>query len=143
MEKMAKTVREVMTPAPLTLSAKETVAEAARLMREHDIGTVLLMNDDKTLCGIVTDRDIVVRAIADGRNPDSTPLESICSREITELSPDAPVGEAVAIMRERAIRRIPVTEDGKAVGIVSIGDLAISQDPESALGAISAAPPNH
>jgi CBS domain-containing protein len=140
---MSKTVKDVMTPTPLTLSADSSVSEAARAMRDKDIGVVLVVEDNQRLCGIITDRDIVVRAIAAGINPDQTPLSRICSHELTEISADAPVSEAVSLMRRKAIRRIPVMEGDKPVGIVSIGDLAIAQDPNSALGSISAAPPNN
>jgi CBS domain-containing protein len=140
---MSKTVKDVMTPAPLTLPADSSVSEAARIMRDKDIGVVLVVEDNQRLCGIITDRDIVVRAIAAGVNPDQTPLSRICSQELTEISPSAPVSDAVSLMRKKAIRRIPVMDGGKPVGIVTIGDLAIAQDPNSALGSISAAPPNH
>jgi CBS domain-containing protein len=140
---MSKTVKDVMTPAPLTLSADSSVSEAARAMRDKDIGVVLVMEDSQRLCGVVTDRDIVVRVIAAGINPDQTPLTKICSQELTEIAPDALISDAVSLMRKKAIRRIPVIEGGKPVGIVSIGDLAMAQDPNSALGSISAAPPNH
>jgi CBS domain-containing protein len=140
---MSKTVKDVMTPAPLTLSADSTVSEAARAMRDKDIGVVLVVEDNQRLCGIITDRDIVVRAVAAGVNPDQTPLSRICSHELTEISPDAPISDAVSLMRRKAIRRIPVMDGDKPVGIVSIGDLAIAQDPNSALGSISAAPPNN
>jgi CBS domain-containing protein len=94
------------------------------------------------LCGIVTDRDLVVRCLA--RNPKragSQRLADICSQEIHALSPDAEVDEAIRLMRDRAIRRIPVVENESPVGIVSLGDLAIARDRRSCLGDISAAPP--
>jgi CBS domain-containing protein len=140
---MSKTVKDVMTPTPLTLSADSSVSEAARAMRDKDIGVVLVVEDNQRLCGVITDRDIVVRAVAAGVNPDQTPLSKICSHELAEISPNALISDAVSLMRKKAIRRIPVMEGGKPVGIVSIGDLAIAQDPNSALGSISAAPPNH
>lgn len=140
---MAQTVRDVMTPSPLTVSSDSPIIEAARAMRDKDVGAVLVMQNDGKLCGIVTDRDIVVRALADGLDPENTPVSRICSQSIEQVSPDATVQEAVRIMREKAIRRIPVTQNGKPIGIVSLGDLAITQDPNSALGQISAAPPNN
>ena len=139
---MAKTVKDVMTPTPLTVRASSTISEAARAMRDKDVGAVLVVEDSERLLGIVTDRDIVVRAIASGHNPDETPVSRICSEEITEITPNALISDAVSLMRKKAIRRIPVMEGGKPVGIVSIGDLAMAQDPNSALGSISAAPPN-
>jgi CBS domain-containing protein len=111
-------------------------------MRANDIGDVIVVDDNGKLTGIVTDRDIVVRVVAEGRDPRATRLGDIASRELTVLAPDDPVERAVELMRERAIRRLPVVEQGKPVGIVSIGDLALDRDPDSALADISAAPPN-
>jgi CBS domain-containing protein len=130
-----------MNSNPISMPMTSTVAEAARKMRDADIGDVIVLEDSQ-LCGIVTDRDIVVRAIAEGRNPAKVKLGDICSRDMTTLSPTDTVEDAVRLMRDKAIRRLPVVEEGKPVGIVSIGDLAVSQDPHSALGDISAAPPN-
>jgi CBS domain-containing protein len=110
-------------------------------MRDANIGDVIVLQDDQ-ICGILTDRDIVVRAVAEGREPATTKVADICSQELTTVSPTDEVEEAVRLMREKAIRRLPVVEGGKPVGIVSIGDLAVERDPHSALGRISAAPPN-
>ena len=90
----------------------------------------------------MTDRDIVVRGIADGCDAQSTALIDICSRELTTVSPDDQVGTAVRLMRENAIRRLPVVARGRPVGIVTLGDLALEQDRGSALADVSAAPPN-
>jgi CBS domain-containing protein len=125
----------------ISMPMTSTVAEAARKMRDADIGDVIVL-DDGQLRGIVTDRDIVIRAIADGRDPATVKLGDICSRDLTTLSPTDTVDDAVRLMRDKAIRRLPVVEQGKPVGIVSLGDLAVSQDPHSALGNISAAAPN-
>jgi CBS domain-containing protein len=97
--------------------------------------------EGETVCGIATDR-IVVRGIADGRDPRSTSLGDICSRDLATLSPDDQFGTAVRLMRERAIRRLPVVEAGRPVGILTIGDLAVQEDRGSALADVSAAPPN-
>jgi CBS domain-containing protein len=138
---MAQSIREVMTKDPATLPRTASLVEAARLMRQNDMGDVIVMDGDQ-IWGIVTDRDIVVRALAEGRDPSSTTLDEICSRHLTMLSPDHTVDDAVRLMREHAIRRLPVVEGGMPVGIVSIGDLALDRDPNSALADISAAPPN-
>jgi CBS domain-containing protein len=138
---VAQSVREVMTPNPTAFPATATVGEAARAMRDMDIGDVMVM-DDRQICGIVTDRDIVVRAVAEGREPSEVKLSEICSRELTTLAPTDDTADAARLMRERAVRRLPVVENGQPVGIVSIGDLAVERDPESALADISAAPPN-
>ena len=138
---MAHKVREVMTENPVMLEMKDTLAEAARKMRDEDIGDVLVMKDGK-LCGIVTDRDITVRATADGKDPNQVTLGDICSQELVTISADRPVSEAVSLMRNKTLRRLPVVEGDKPVGIVSIGDLALELDERSVLASISAAEPN-
>ena len=138
---MAVKIRDVMTPNPIALPVTALAIEAARAMRDSDIGNVVVL-DGHQICGIVTDRDIVVRAVAEGLDPTSTPLMDICSRVLTTISPEDSVDKAVRLMREKAIRRLPVVEDTRPVGIVSIGDLALERDPKSALGNISSAPPN-
>jgi CBS domain-containing protein len=138
---MAQSIRDVMTANPITLQATSSVVDAARTMRDSNIGNVIVV-DNGRICGIVTDRDITVRGVAEGRDVSSLKLRDICSQEITTLSPTDSVDDAVRLMREKAIRRLPVVEGGKPVGIVSLGDLAVEKDPHSALGNISAAPPN-
>jgi CBS domain-containing protein len=136
-----KTVREVMTSDPITLPEAASLVDAAQRMRAAAIGDVVVL-DGNQVRGIVTDRDIVVRGIADGRDPRSTTLGEICSRDLTTVSPDDQIGTAVRLLRARAIRRLPVVKAGRAVGILSIGDVAIEQERDSALAAVSAAPPN-
>jgi len=138
---MPEIIRDVMTASPRTLDARATVQEAAQTMLEHDIGDVIVC-DGENVCGIVTDRDIIVRAVAPGKDPAATKLGDICSKELATLSPDDSVDDAVRLMRDKAIRRIPVVEGGKPVGVVTIGDLAIDLDRQSALADISNAPPN-
>jgi CBS domain-containing protein len=138
---MARQLRDIMTQKPVTLQTSDTVTAAARSMRDGNIGDVVVLEDGR-IQGILTDRDIVVRALAEGRDPERTTVGQICSRELTTLSPDTPIEAAVKVMRDRAIRRLPVVEGERPVGIVSLGDLAVERDPESALGGISAAPPN-
>lgn len=139
---MTERIRDVMTTNPQTLPESTIVREAAETMRANDIGDVIVNDDNGQLTGILTDRDIVVRVVAEGRDPRATRIGDIASRELTAVSPDDPLDRAVQLMRERAIRRLPVVEQGKPVGIVSIGDLALYRDPGSALADISAAPPN-
>jgi CBS domain-containing protein len=138
---MAQVVRDVMTSNPASCSTDASAAEAATKMRDNDTGAILVV-DGQGLRGIVTDRDIVVRSVAEGRSPADTKVGEICSSDVQALEPDQSVDEAVKLMRENAIRRIPVVEDGTPVGIVSIGDLAIERDAQSALADISAAPGN-
>ena len=139
---MAKTLKDVMSKNPVTLPSTATVLEAARRMRDDDIGDVIVMDGDR-VGGIVTDRDLVVRGMAEGRDPASCTLRDVCSSDVVTLSPDDDVKRAIEIMRQKAIRRIPVVEGGRAVGVVSIGDLAIESTGEKALADISAAKPNN
>jgi len=135
------TVEEMMTPHPIALPQTASVFDAAQKMRDASIGNVVVLDGQK-VCGIVTDRDIVVRAIATGREPRSTKLTDICSRELTTLSPEDSVETAVRLMRQHAVRRLPVVKGDRPVGILTLGDLAIEKDGESALADVSAAPPN-
>jgi CBS domain-containing protein len=137
----AQSIREVMTADPVSIAATETVANATRKMRDANIGGVIVLENGQ-VCGIVTDRDIVVRGIAQGRDPARTSVAEICSRELTTVPPSANVVVAMRLMKEKALRRLPVVEDGRLVGIVSLGDLTVKHDRNSVLGEISAAPPN-
>lgn len=136
-----QTVREIMTTNPVTADKHVSLAEAARMMRDADIGDVLVTRSG-LLAGLVTDRDLVVRGIAEGKDPETTGLAEVCSTSPVTLSPDDPVDDAVRMMRHHAIRRLPVVEDDRPVGVVSLGDLATERDPKSALAEISSADPN-
>ncbi len=137
-----QSVRDIMTPEPRALDCTASVLDAAELMRENDIGDVVVL-DHERICGIVTDRDLVIRVLAERGDPSTVTVGDICSRDLTTIAPTASVGDAVRLIREKAIRRLPVVEEGgTVVGIVSIGDLAVARDRLSALGDISAAPPN-
>jgi CBS domain-containing protein len=138
---MASTVNEVMTSDPRTVEVGDNLVEAARVLAEADIGAVIVVEDGR-VSGILTDRDIVVRAIAHGRDAGSTTVGEVCSSDVATLTPDQSVEDAVRSMRENDVRRLPVVQDGRPVGIVSLGDLALQLDPDSALADISAAPPN-
>jgi CBS domain-containing protein len=139
---MAHLVTEVMTPQPIVLSRDATAASAAQAMRDADIGDVIV-TDGNVICGIVTDRDLAVRVVAEGRHPETTLLADVCGGEVIAVQPETSVDDAVEVMRRNAVRRLPVCEaDGVPVGVVSLGDLAIERDPRSALSQISAAPPN-
>jgi CBS domain-containing protein len=129
-----------MTSQPTALEAIQVVSEAARAMRDGDIGDVLVTEEGR-LVGIMTDRDVVVRVLAEGLDPARTALGVVCSRELTTLDPGDAIDTAVTLMRESAIRRLPVVESGRPVGILALGDLAVERDPQSVLGEISSAPP--
>lgn len=138
---MAKTIRQLMTTGPVTVEDEASLQRVAAAMRDMDIGNVLVTHDGK-LRGVVTDRDIVVRAIAGELDPKATTAADIVSDELVTVGPDDADEDAVRLMREHAVRRLPVVEDGIPIGIVSLGDLALDKDPDSALGQISAEPPN-
>jgi CBS domain-containing protein len=130
-----------MTSDPIVYPASASLAEAAQGMREYDIGDVLVEVDGK-VSGIVTDRDIVVRAIAEGYAPNDVTLGDIYSEVLVTVAPSDSVDKATQLMRDHALRRVPVCEDGKPIGIVTLGDLAIERDGRSVLAAISSSPPN-
>lgn len=138
---MAQTVQDVMTPDPITVDAGARITEAARKMRDSDVGPLIVVKGEEVY-GIVTDRDITVRAVAEGKDPNTVTVGEICSKEVALLSPRDKVSMAVDLMEKIAVRRLPVVDDHKAVGIVSLGDLAVQRDPDSTLGQISAAPAN-
>ncbi|MFN3219106.1 MAG: CBS domain-containing protein [Acidimicrobiales bacterium] len=138
---MAQKISDVMTRNPVSMQGGSTVTEAAAVMKEQDIGDVIVM-DDGSISGILTDRDLVVRAIAESRDLGTTAVADICSSDVVTVNPSDEVGTAIQLMREHSIRRIPVVENGEPVGIVSIGDLAMQLDDRSALAEISAAPAN-
>jgi CBS domain-containing protein len=137
---MVQQVKEIMTKRPITLGKDASLADAARLMRDQGIGDVIVVEGEDAE-GIVTDRDIVIRGIAEGADPNTTRLGQVVSGDLTSVAPDDPVERAVALMREKAVRRLPVLEGGKPVGVVSLGDLAVERDPRSALADISEEPP--
>ncbi len=138
---MATTVGEIMARHPQTVQAGAPVREAAGRMRDADTGDVVVL-DGESLVGILTDRDIAVRVVAEGGSAD-TPVRDACTADPTTVTPDTTVEEAVALMRDRAVRRLPVVEGTRPVGVVSLGDLAIEQDEDSVLADISAAAENN
>ncbi|MEA2229903.1 MAG: hypothetical protein QOF04_3533 [Solirubrobacteraceae bacterium] len=139
---MAQSIREVMTADPRTIDTGATLVDAAREMRDGDVGALIVV-DGGSVAGIVTDRDIVVRAIADGRDPGSTRVTDVATMSPVTLTVDQTVEDAIRVMREQDVRRIPVVQDGRPAGIVSLGDLAIERDTDSALADIASEPPNN
>ncbi|MGI5288963.1 CBS domain-containing protein [Nonomuraea polychroma] len=130
-----------MTRDVVMVSVDSTLVAAARQMREHDIGDVFVLEDGR-LFGVLTDRDIVVRAVARGLSPDVVTAGDICSRKLVTVSADDGEWYAVELMRLHTVRRLPVLDQERPVGVLSLGDLAIDLDRDSALATISAAPPN-
>lgn len=140
---MTSLVEEIMTTDPRSLPGTASLEEAAREMLDCDCGSVVVIGDDGQVTGILTDRDIVIRAVAEGLNPADCEISEICSSELEVLSPQDSTSEATKKMRASAVKRLPVIEDSRPVGIVSLSDLAVEADPDSVLGNISQAEPNH
>ena len=130
-----------MTTNPRTVNADATVLEAAQVMRDSDIGDVIVVEDGE-VTSIVTDRDIAVRGVAEGRDAESTTVGEIATTGVKAIEPDASVDDALRMMREHDIRRLPVVKNGRPAGIVSLGDLAVEREPDSTLADISAAAPD-
>jgi CBS domain-containing protein len=135
-------IREVMTAAPGAIRTTDTLQEAARLMRTKDIGDVLVEDDKGMLAGIITDRDVAIRATAEGADPKTTKVEGVYTHDVTALAPTDTVHDAIRLMRARDVRRLPVVEAGKAIGVVSLGDISVETAPSSILADISTASPD-
>ena len=129
-------VRDVMTPGPIGVDYYQSIGEAARTMRDWGVGAVLVVRN-KSLYGLVTDRDLVVRAVAEARGADE-PVGPLSSANLIGVDADADVSEAMRLMRQHTVRRLPVLEDGQVTGIVSLGDLAITGEPALAFAQLSA-----
>lgn len=138
---MTQHVSDIMTSRLVTVEPRASVTAVARRMRDEDIGVVLVIEGEE-LRGLVSDRDLVVRALAEGGDPEQRTVASACSDDLVTVTPDEDLDHAVELMREHSVRRLPVVEGGHPVGIVSLGDMAIERDAESALGDISAARSN-
>jgi CBS domain-containing protein len=123
---MTRKVRDVMSAPPVCMGATESASAAAKAMKDRGIGTVLVVAGGR-LDGLVTDRDITIRVLAENRDPLTTRLGDICTTDLAVLSPDDDVQQAIRLVRERAVRRLPVIADGVPVGVVSIGDLALDE----------------
>ena len=139
---MAQSIREVMTADPRTVETTATVAEAAREMRDGDVGSIVVVENGK-VAGIVTDRDVAVRVVAQGLDPDATKVSDAATMRPTTLTVDQTVEDAIRLVREHNVRRIVVLQDGRAAGVVSLGDLAIERDTDSALADIASEPANN
>ncbi len=138
---MAEFVRDVMTPGVVAVRPDASLVEAAQLMRTQDIGDVVVA-DGQRIVGVLTDRDITVRAVADGADPLTVSAQSVCTPDPVLIGPGERVSLAVSLMREHHVRRLPVVENGLPVGVVTLGDLAGTEDPDSALAEISRAAPD-
>ncbi|MFI8192778.1 CBS domain-containing protein [Streptomyces sp. NPDC085946] len=138
---MAQFVKDVMTPGVVAVRPDASLVEAAQLMRAQNIGDVVVA-DGQEVVGVLTDRDITVRAVAEGTDPLTVSVRTVCTPDPVTVEPHDPVSAAVALMRAHAVRRLPVVENGLPVGMVTLGDLAEAEDPGSALADISRAEPD-
>ncbi|WP_433387157.1 CBS domain-containing protein [Micromonospora sp. KLBMP9576] len=136
------TVGEFMTTRLVTMDGNDTLAAAAREMRDSAIGDVVVTDGDNVV-GIVTDRDITVRGVAENLDPNSTPLNRVTNKDMITVSQYDDAVSAADLMRTYAVRRLPVIDDGRLVGLVSMGDLAVEREPQSVLADISADDPNN
>lgn len=129
-------VRDVMTNPVIRINPEESVAVAARTLEHYNIGILPVCGYDGKVCGLVTDRDLVTRCLASGRSPAATPVREVMTSQVVAAKPDMDTAVAAHLMGQRQIRRLPVMENGKLCGMVTIGDLARRE--ESALDATDA-----
>ncbi|MEO6714015.1 MAG: CBS domain-containing protein [Mycobacteriales bacterium] len=140
-----RTVRDVMTTTLITVTPDSSAMDAAIAMRDNNIGPVLVVENNE-ICGILTDRDITVEAVASGKDLSTTKVIDLCTANVQTVSPDTSIEDAVQLMQDHSIRRLPVVENGAPVGIVSLGDLTVDIDAASAgkmIQDISADTPNN
>ena len=121
---MGKRITELMTPNPRTIDQDKPVSDAAKMMRDEDVGLAPIVDGDK-LVGTVTDRDIAIRIVAEGKDPQTTKVMEIASRELITIDPQQDLDEAMKLMARHQVRRLPVVEeDGKLIGVVAQADIA-------------------
>jgi CBS domain-containing protein len=125
-------IKDVMTPHPSTVSLDDTIQTAARIMRAEDTGVVPVVENGRVLA-LVTDRDIVVRVVAEGGQPTRT-VRDVATNDVVSASPDMSTSDARQLMGQHQIRRLPVVENGRLVGIVSLGDLAVKEGKDGRVG---------
>jgi CBS domain-containing protein len=125
---MGKGIREVMSSNPSAIEAESSVADAAKLMRDEDVGLAPVVEGDR-LVGTLTDRDITVRVVAEGKDPQSTTVREVASTDLVTVDPEQDLDEAVRLMAQHQVRRLPVVEeDGRLVGVVAQADVARQAD---------------
>ena len=129
---MANTIRDVMTSKPRTIEQSTTIVDAARLMKSEDVGAIPIVEGNR-LTGMLTDRDIVIRLVAEGKDPSTATSGEIASRDLVTIDPEQTIDEALRLMGQHQVRRIPVCEeDGKLIGIVAQADIARALSPADA-----------
>lgn len=133
-------LKEIMSTNPINIHPEESVAVAARTLTHYNIGALPVCREDGKLCGMVTDRDLVVRCLASGKLPENTKVKDVMTARVVSAAPDMDIGAAAHLMGRQQIRRLPVVEDGRLRGMVSLGDLAVREacamDAADALGDI-------
>jgi len=140
-------VRDVMTPNPECVSERDTIRDVARIMKDRDTGVVPVV-DGKKIIGLITDRDIVVRGIAEGRDLSNASVSELMTKSVRSVKDDAPLSEVFDLMSNAEVRRVPVVNgNNELVGIVSLGDIATNTNQDNRVGKavenISEAPPNN
>jgi CBS domain-containing protein len=130
-------VKDIMTRSVVKIGQEEPVAVAARTLTHYNIGALPVCDEKGRLCGIVTDRDIVTRCLASGMEPSRTQVKQVMTGAVKTIDTDADAAEAARIMGSNQIRRLPVTEEGKICGILSLGDLSQNEKAGNALNRIS------
>ena len=135
---MAKQVRDAMTEDPRSIGASEPVVDAARLMREQHVGSLPVTENDK-LVGVITDRDITTRVVAEAADPKLISVGDVYSRDLISVEPDQDLDEALGLMARHQVRRLPVIENGRLVGMVAQADIALKDNERTGelVGAIS------
>jgi CBS domain-containing protein len=126
-------IRDIMTTRVTTASPDTTLEEIATMMKRENVGAIPIV-DEEDLCGLLTDRDIVLRCVAEGRSPAETRAEDILSEDLHVIEVDDDVDSAAELMSRQQIRRLPVVENGRLVGILSIGDIAVKEGDDRTSG---------
>ena len=128
---MSTKVRDAMTPGVRAVAPTDSVTEAAQAMKEQDVGSLPVV-EGESLVGIVTDRDIVVRAVAEGVDPRTATVGDVTSGDLVTVEPDEDLDDALKLMAQHRIRRLPVVEDGRLVGVVAQADVALEANDKDA-----------
>ena len=136
-------IRDIMTDRVVRIHPEESVSVAARSLTIHNIGMLPVCGNDGRVCGVVTDRDLVTRCIASGRNPAATPVRDVMSANVVSAVSAMTTEEAARLMGSRQIRRLPVVENGKLCGMVSLGDLANRKETDAEAGKALSEISNH
>ena len=121
-------VKEIMTRNVIGVGPEETVEVAARTLQRYNVGALPVCTSNGKLCGVVTDRDLVIRCLAAGMEPSSTQVRQVMTGQVTSVDGDMDVSVAAHLMGRQQIRRLPVTENGRLCGMVTLGDMAVRED---------------